>query len=47
VEAAKRAFDHGDQQTVLVASRKEYWTGHTFWAAEAAEQRGRGARRIM
>lgn len=46
-EDAKRAFDHGDQKTILVAARKTYGTAHSFWSTNEAEQRGLGARRIM
>lgn len=43
----KEAFDKGEQSFVLVADRKKYGTGHSFWSPDDDKKVGRGARRIM
>jgi len=48
VEAAKTAFDRAEAQSVvLVANRKTYGVGHSFWATDESQQAGRGARRVV
>lgn len=47
VESAKHAFDAGGPNAILVADRRTYGTGHSFWSGDEEKRKHRGARRIL